>query len=154
MPSPQTESAGEASRLTGAQSRMVAICLTQVIALAAPWWGGPPGPRGARLVPLPEAEAGASARARAPAPLSCCQLHRPESSGWPPRGFCTEAAMDNRLTLTILPSGLRLLRSAQAPPQGQPGPARATTRGLYLWMAGAVSRPDGDTPLRKATAST
>src|ERR1035437_8302660 len=40
--------------------------------------------------------------------------------------------MDNRLTLTILPPGLRLLRSAQAPPQGQPGPARATTRALPL----------------------
>ena len=40
--------------------------------------------------------------------------------------------MDNRLTLTILPPGLRLLRSAQAPPQGQPGPARATTRALRL----------------------
>src|ERR1035441_6237050 len=81
MPSAQTESAGEASRLTDAQSRMVAICLTQVIALAAPWWGGPPGP-GGRRVRLPEAEAGASARARAPAPLSaanCTDLSQADS---------------------------------------------------------------------------
>src|ERR1019366_6173158 len=88
-----------------------------------------------------------------------CPRHKPNQPErhpalpTPNRGFCAEAAVDNRLTLTILPPGLRQLRSAQAPPQGQPGPARATTRG-YLWMAGAVSRPGGDTPLRKATAST
>src|ERR1035437_1948090 len=107
MPSAQTESAGEASRLTGAQSRMVAICLTQVIALAGPWWGGPPGPRGtprpaagsggrglragergrpppggAARTALPDAAPAASARARAPAPLSaanCTDLRQADS---------------------------------------------------------------------------
>ena len=28
------------------ESRQMGMCLTQVIALAAAWWGGPPGPRG------------------------------------------------------------------------------------------------------------
>jgi len=44
--------------------------LDSVIALARPWWGGPPGPRGtpsSALVPLPEAEAETSARPREPA---------------------------------------------------------------------------------------
>src|SRR5207247_10566570 len=43
--------------------------LTQVIALAAAWWGGPLD-RAGRPRPAPEAEAGASVRARASAPLS------------------------------------------------------------------------------------
>jgi hypothetical protein len=38
--------------------------------------------------------------------------------------------MGNRLTLTILPPGLRQLRSAQAPPQGHQGGGLQVAQGL------------------------
>jgi hypothetical protein len=55
------------------------ICLTQVIALASAWWGGPPGLRRSLLAGRP----GGRPRARAPAPHRSTERGLPESSRYP-----------------------------------------------------------------------
>jgi len=68
---------------------MIEVCIrfTQVIALAAGWWGGPLGGRpGSRGTPRPAAGSGGRGlRAGEGARLTKrSELRQPESSGYPP----------------------------------------------------------------------
>jgi hypothetical protein len=99
---------------------MWGICLTQVIALASAWWGGPPWTAAdARLL---AGRPGGRPRARAPAPHRSTERGLPASSRYPTKLFPDRSLIRHRIASPYARSRLAWRRNAESEEKSTPQP--------------------------------